>query len=113
MSESSRPSYEEYLELKYSLTSDLKTLTENVNRLSESVEKRFDSQDKEMEKQQDSIEKLSNRLQGAKEGTKAEGSSSLPSNIKWLLILIFGIAFLGCLGAAIGINLLEYFKSVV
>ena len=102
-------SYAEYLELKFQLTYDLKTLTDNVSRLTEYTEKNFETQKEEMEA-------IKNCLQEAKaaktpEVKKSEGNSSLPSNIKWLLILIMGIAFLGALGAAIGINLLQYLPS--
>ena len=95
--------YEEYLKLRYELTSDLKILTENVNRLSDSVEKRFDSQEGE-------IRKISDKLQGSQGAKSNEGSSSLPSKEKFVLTLVLSIAFLGCLGVAIGINLLQYFS---
>lgn len=101
--------YEEYLRLRYELTSDLKMLTENVNRLSASVEKRFDDQDDEIDKINI---KIDTKLQGSPGAGSKEGSS-LPSKEKYILVIVLSIAFLGCLGAAIGINLLEYFKPPV
>jgi len=101
-------SYTEYVELKYQLTYELKTLTENVNRIT----KTFENKIKEHEIKLNGIEKFvqEKRLQEA--GRKKVGSS-LPYNIKWLLVLILGIAFLGALGAAIGVNLLDSFREVI
>lgn len=102
--------YNEYVELKYQLTFELKTLTENVNRLTQTFEKKFDEQDGKITDLERCLQEK--RLQEAKGGTN-EGSSSLPSNIKWLMVLILGIAFLGALGAAIGVNLLGYLDTGV
>ena len=99
--------YTEYVELKYQLTYELKTLTENVNRIT----KTFENKIKEHETKLNGIEKFvqEKRLQEA--GRKV--GSSLPYNIKWLLVLILGIAFLGALGVAIGVNLLDSFKEAI
>ena len=102
--------YRDYIELKYELTYSLKELTGNVSRLSTTVEKKFVEQDEKMETQGKDIQCIKDKLPGTEKGKPSDGVTSLPSNIKWLLVLILGIAFLGALGAAIGINLLEYFN---
>lgn len=96
--------YEDYIQLKYQLTSDLKVLTENVNRLTSTVEKKFDHYDEKFV----SINNKCTTNHAKKATTEpAPGSSSLSPSLRWLLIVILGVAFLGTLGAAIGINLLE------
>lgn len=93
---------EDFLKLKYELTYSLKELTCNVTRLSNTVEKGFETLNDKVDSQ--------TVLLGSKGGKTQEDkvpSSSLPSNIKWLLVIILGIAFLGALGAAIGINLID------
>lgn len=89
-------SFEEYTKLKYELTYELKNLTENVNRLTLHVEQKFDDQDEKIK----AVE------------CKA-ASPTLSPTLKTLLIIIIGVAFLGSLGAAIGINLLQYVNMKV
>jgi len=91
MGEGPQVNFEEYTKLKYELTYELKNLTENVNRLTLHVEEKFDDQDKKIK----AVE------------CKAAGPTLSPT-LKTLLIIIIGVAFLGSLGAAIGINLLQY-----
>lgn len=90
-------SFEEYTKLKYELTYELKNLTENVNRLTLHVEEKFNDQDVK-------IKDI---------GCKVTTSSTLSPTLKTLLIIIIGVAFLGSLGAAIGINLLQYVNMKV
>lgn len=99
--------FEDYTKLKYQLTYELKSLTENVNRFAQSTETKFKEHDEHFEKIE---EKLSS--QPTKKATSESAESSLSPTIKWLLIVIFGVAFLGALGAAIGINLLGYLDKV-
>lgn len=95
--------FEDYTKIKYQLTYELKTLTENVNRLSEYIETKFKEQDEHFDKIEEKL-----REPTTKKATTEDVVSSLSPSIKWLLIVILGIAFLGALGAAIGINLLNY-----
>ena len=94
--------YEDYIQLKYQLTSDLKVLTENVTRLTSTVEKKFDLYDEKFVTIGNQC--VSNHT---KKATTESAVSSLSPSLKWLLIVILGVAFLGTLGAAIGLNLLE------
>lgn len=87
--------YDDYLELKYQLTSDLKILTDNVNKLTISTEKRLDSLDKKMEDI------------NIREITRDAGPLESNSH-STLIYIVLSIAFIGSLGAAIGINLLKY-----
>lgn len=107
--ETNRPQvdFEDYTKLKYQLTYELKSLAENVNQLTTTVGKKFEEQDRRID---DLKELVCN--QTAKKATSGTAASSLSPSIKWLLIVILGVAFLGALGAAIGINLLGYLDKV-
>lgn len=107
--ETNRPQidFEDYTKLKYQLTYELKSLTENVNQLTITVGKKFEEQDRRIDDLKELVCK-----QSTKKATSESAESSLSPTIKWLLIVIFGVAFLGSLGAAIGINLLEYLDKV-
>ena len=108
MSNESAPQvdFEDYTKLKYQLTYELKTLTENVNRLAEVTEKKLCEHDGRIDK----LEKTPETR--PKKATLEEQKSSLSPSIKWLLVVILGVAFLGTLGAAIGINLLGYLSKL-
>ena len=98
--------FEDYTKLKYQLTFELKSLTENVNRLTDTVGRKFELCD-------DRFEKIETKIsQPTKKATSMASESSLSPSIKWLLIVILGVAFLGALGAAIGINLLGYLDKI-
>mgnify|MGYP001079054109 FL=1 len=99
--------FEDYTKLKYQLTYELKSLAENVNQLTTTVGKKF-------EEQEERFEKIEEKLcqQTTKKATSGTAASSLSPSIKWLLIVILGVAFLGALGAAIGINLLGYLDKI-
>lgn len=99
--------FEDYTKLKYQLTYELKSLAENVNQLTTTVGKKFEEQDERFEKVEEKLFQ-----QPTKKATSMASESSLSPSIKWLLIVIFGVAFLGALGAAIGINLLGYLDKI-
>lgn len=107
--ETNRPQvdFEDYTKLKYQLTYELKSLAENVNQLTITVGKKFEEQDRRIDDLKELVCK-----QSTKKATSESAESSLSPTIKWLLIVIFGVAFLGALGAAIGINLLGYLDKV-
>lgn len=107
--ETNRPQvdFEDYTKIKYQLTYELKSLAENVNQLTTTVGKKFEEQDRRIDDLKELVCK-----QSTKKATSESTESSLSPTIKWLLIIIFGVAFLGALGAAIGINLLEYLDKV-
>ena len=100
--------FEDYTKLKYQLTYELKNLAENVNRFSQATEKRFEEVDNRFEK----MEELFCKQITTKKATSGTAASSLSPSIKWLLIVILGVAFLGALGAAIGVNLLGYLDKI-
>ncbi len=99
--------FEDYTKLKYQLTYELKSLAENVNQLTTTVGKKFEEQDRRIDDLKELVCK-----QSTKKATSESAESSLSPTIKWLLIVIFGVAFLGALGAAIGINLLGYLDKI-
>ena len=99
--------FEDYTKLKYQLTYELKSLAENVNQLTITVGKKFEEQDERFEKIEEKLFQ-----QSTKKATSMASESSLSPSIKWLLIVILGVAFLGALGAAIGINLLGYLNKI-
>ena len=107
--ETNRPQvdFEDYTKIKYQLTYELKSLAENVNQLTTTVGKKFEEQDRRIDDLKELVCK-----QSTKKATSESAESSLSPTIKWLLIVIFGVAFLGALGAAIGINLLGYLDKV-
>lgn len=107
--ETSKPQvdFEDYTRLKYQLTYELKSLTENVNQLTTAVSKKLEDQDRQI----DNIKELVCG-QTTKKATLGASASSLSPTIKSLIIIILGVAFLGALGAAIGINLLGYLDKV-
>ena len=92
---------------KHELTLNLALLTQSVSQFVTSTKERFDSIEKRDDFQDLKIIEIEKSLP-AKKVVSGGVASSLPTSIKWLLIAILGIAFLGILGAAIGINLLQY-----
>jgi hypothetical protein len=107
--ETSKPQvdFEDYTKLKYQLTYELKSLAENVNQLTITVGKKFEATESRIAMIEELICK-----RPTKKATSESTESSLSPTIKWLLIIILGVAFLGALGAAIGINLLGYLDKV-
>lgn len=92
---------------KHELTLQLALLTQSVSQFVASTKERFDRIEERDDCQDLEINKIKESLP-AKKAVHGGVASSLPTSIKWLLIAILGIAFLGILGAAIGTNLLQY-----
>lgn len=100
--------FEDYTKLKYQLTYELKTLTENVNRLTTYMDKKFDEHEEELVRVANKVDECPNKTICSTPSQPP--TPSVSPSIKAFIIVILGVAFLGSLGTAIGVNLLQYVK---
>jgi hypothetical protein len=99
MSNVSDTTEKDLMELSFKVEYGFKTMNDSISLFVQSTKERADLQDERM----DCFQK---ELQGIKDGKTT--TSSLSPKVILIICLVACIAFLGALGAAIGVNLLEY-----